>query len=336
MNHNNQQKNGPPILWIVTPCYNEEKTLSETIPRFLSELKRLKRSKRVSESSKLCFINDGSTDKTWEVIKRYSEYPEITGICLSRNFGQQNALFAGYMEAKKHCDIAISLDCDGQDDISIMKDMIDLHHEKGYEIVYAARDDRKTDTWFKRKSAGMFYRTMRHFDIEMVENHAEYRLVSKRVLDLLPLYQDQSLFLRNIFPLMGFESGVVKYSRQSRNKGESHYPVKKMVKLAANGIVGYSAKPILYIALLGLISFILGVIGLIQIMVMSLKHYTIDGWAVATFIAFLLSGIQMIGLSVIGLYLWHTCKEVKKRPNYIVSKYVNNNEEIMENVTQST
>lgn len=258
-----------PVLWIVIPCYNEEKVLPVTAPLFLKELKKLQEREKISNSSRILFVNDGSKDQTWNLIEKLSKENEhYIGISQSRNRGHQNAVLAGLMEAKDCCDITISIDCDGQDDISAMEDMVD-EYLKGSEIVYGVRSNRDSDTWFKRTTAQGFYKFLSMMGVETVYNHADYRLISSRVLQHFAKFKEVNIFLRGMIPLVGFKSTAVYYERHERMAGESHYPLKKMLSLAFEGITSLSTKPISMIVGLGFVISAFSFVGIIWAIVMA-------------------------------------------------------------------
>lgn len=310
---------GKPVLYIVIPCYNEQEVLPVTKPMFLNKLNHLIARRKVSEQSRILFVNDGSRDSTWDLIQEFASQEEkIEGISLSRNRGHQNALLAGLMEAKDLCDITISIDCDGQDDLNAMDEMVEAYH-KGADIVYGVRSKRDTDTFFKRTTAEGFYKLINKLGGEVVYNHADYRLVSAKVLEEFSNFNEVNLFLRGMFPLVGFNSTIVYYERHERLKGESHYPLKKMLALAFDGITSLSIKPIRIVTGIGIafsiISFLLIVYALI-----SLIHGTVvSGWTSSIIVTCLLGGIQLISLGVIGEYVGKTYLETKHRPRYIIS-----------------
>lgn len=308
-----------PRLCIIIPCYNEEQVLPVTVPLFLQELKLLMEQELVSSDSRILFVNDGSRDATWEMILTYAkESPYVTGISLSRNRGHQNALLAGLMEAAKAYDLTISIDCDGQDDIRTMEEMVKEYHA-GAEIVYGVRSRRDTDTIFKRMSAQGFYRLLKWMGVEVVYNHADYRLVSSRVLREFASFQEVNIFLRGMFPLVGFKSTCVYYERTPRMAGESHYPLSKMLRLALEGITSLSIRPIRMITMFGvtisLITFILIVYALIQFFCGN----TVPGWSSTLIVTAFIGGIQLISLGVIGEYVGRIYMESKARPRYIIS-----------------
>ena len=308
------------ILYIVVPCYNEEKVLPITAPMFLGEINTMVESGKISPDSRVLFVNDGSKDKTWEIIQSLAKQdPHYIGICQSRNRGHQNAVLAGLMEAKDRCDITISIDCDGQDDISAMERMVDEYHD-GCEVVYGVRSRRDTDTFFKRFTAESFYHLLKWMGGEVVFNHADYRLISNRVLQELANFREVNIFLRGMVPLVGFKSTSVYYARTERLAGESHYPLKKMLMLAFDGITSLSVKPIRLITSLGLIVAFLSFLGIIWAVVGNFTGSTVPGWASTTCILCFLGGIQLLSLGVIGEYVGKIYMETKARPRYIISE----------------
>lgn len=309
-----------PVLYIVIPCYNEESVLPLTSPLFREELVSLINSGRVSPQSKIMFVNDGSRDGTWGEIQKLSHDDDcFVGICLSRNRGHQNALLGGLMEARRYCNISISIDCDGQDDIGAMTTMVD-EYLKGADIVYGVRSSRETDTFFKRTSAQMFYALLEKMGVETVYNHADYRLLSKRVLDELAQYKEVNLFLRGMIPLIGFRSTSVYYERHERMAGESHYPLKKMIALAVDGITSLSIKPIRLITVLGCVISVLSLLGVLWAVVTSLLGKSVAGWASMVAIQCFIGGIQLLSLGVIGEYIGKIYMESKHRPRFIISE----------------
>lgn len=309
-----------PILYIVIPCYNEEAVLPVTAPMFLEKINQLVRAEKVSDQSRVFFVNDGSKDQTWPIIQALAEQDEhFIGISQSRNRGHQNALLAGLMEAKDRCDITISIDCDGQDDINAMDDMVDEYLD-GCEIVYGVRKERDTDSFFKRWTAESFYRLLGWMGGEIIFNHADYRLMSSRVLQEFEKFGEVNLFLRGMVPMVGFKSTSVYYRRSERLAGESHYPLKKMLALAFDGITSLSIKPIRIITSIGLLVAALSFLGIIWAIVGSMTGNTVSGWASTTCIICFVSGIQLLSLGVIGEYVGKTYMETKKRPRYIISE----------------
>lgn len=309
-----------PTLYIVIPCYNEEEVLPVTAPMFLEKLSSLQEKGKVSERSRIMLVNDGSKDKTWELITQLSMQNEkIVGISLSRNRGHQNALLAGLMEAKDKCDITISIDCDGQDDIDAMDKMVD-EYLGGAEIVYGVRSSRKTDTFFKRATAQGFYKLLNAMGAEVVYNHADYRLVSSRVLNEFENFKEVNIFLRGMIPLVGFKSTSVYYERHERLAGESHYPLKKMLALAFNGITSLSVKPIRMITGVGFFIALLSIAGIAWSVISAILGYTVAGWASTVSIICFLGGVQLISIGIIGEYVGKIYLETKARPRYIISE----------------
>ncbi len=316
-----------PVLYLVIPCYNEEQVLPLTSGKFKAKLDELVSAGKIAGNSRVMFVNDGSKDTTWDILTSLCEEDErYAAISLSRNRGHQNALVAGLMEAKKHADITISMDCDGQDDINAIGQMVD-EYAKGNEIVYGVRNDRSTDSWFKRSSARSYYRFLKGMGVDIIPDHADYRLMSARVLDALEGYGEVNLFLRGIIPQLGFKQSVVYYSRAEREAGKTHYPLSKMIALAIDGVTSFSVRPLRIITLLGLIVAFLSFIGIIYVLVSFISGYVVDGWASTTCILCFVSGIQMISLGVIGEYIGKIYLETKQRPRYIVSEKKNIPEE---------
>lgn len=309
-----------PVLWIIIPCYNEQEVLPVTAPLFLEKLRGLTESGRVSEDSRILFVNDGSRDKTWDIIKDLSESDRhVLGISQSRNRGHQNALVAGMMEAKDRCDITITIDCDGQDDLNAMDEMVDAYLD-GCDIVYGVRSDRETDTWFKRTTAQGYYKILGALGAEVVYNHADYRLVSSRALREFANFREVNLYLRGMFPMVGFKSTSVYYSRKERMAGDSHYPLRKMIALAFDGITSLSIKPIHLITGLGMGVALISFIGVLWSVIAHFIGHTVAGWASMTCIICFLGGIQLLSLGVIGEYVGKTYMETKQRPRYIISE----------------
>ena len=308
-----------PVLYMIIPCYNEEEVLPITSGMFLQKMEELEEKGLVSPDSKILFINDGSKDKTWEIIQELSRKDRhFMGISQSRNRGHQNAVLAGLMEAKDRCDITISIDCDGQDDINAMDEMVKAYLD-GCEVVYGVRSKRDTDTFFKRFTAESFYKLMNWLGAEVVFNHADYRLISSKVLKELQNFKEVNIFLRGMIPLVGFKSTSVYYERHERIAGESHYPLSKMLALAFNGITSLSVKPLRMIITLGFLISILSFIGVIWSVVVSLMGNSVAGWASIVSMVCFIGGIQLLCLGVIGEYIGKIYLEVKARPRYIIS-----------------
>ncbi len=310
----------PPVLYIVVPCYNEQEVLPITAPLFLGKLAALTDQGKISPESRVLFVNDGSRDATWPIIKELARSDErCLGICQSRNRGHQNAVLAGLMEAKDRCDITISIDCDGQDDLDAMDQMVDAYLD-GCDVVYGVRSSRESDTRFKRVTAQSFYKLMNAMGAEVVYNHADYRLLSSRVLQELANFQEVNLFLRGMVPLVGFRSTTVEYARRERIAGESHYPLSKMLALAISGITSLSVKPLRLITGFGVLVALVSFAGVIWALVSALLGNTVSGWASTTCIICFVSGVQLISLGIIGEYVGKIYMETKARPRYIISE----------------
>ena len=309
-----------PRLYIVIPCYNEEAVLPITAPLFRDKLLSLSSQGKISPDSRVLFVNDGSKDNTWNLICKLSKEDEhYEGICLSRNRGHQNALLAGLMEAKGKCDITISIDCDGQDDINAMDEMVD-EYLSGAEIVYGVRSKRDTDTFFKRFTAESFYKLMKWMGADTVFNHADYRLVSSRALKEFANFKEVNIFLRGMFPLVGFKSTCVYYERHERIAGESHYPLKKMLALAFDGITSLSIRPIRLITGLGVFISLVAFALIVYALVSYFTGNVVSGWASSLIVTCFLGGIQLISLGVIGEYVGKIYMETKARPRFIISE----------------
>ena len=309
-----------PVLYIVIPCYNEEEVLPITAPQFLAKLQQLAAEGKIAEKSRILFVDDGSRDKTWEIISRLAaEDTHFLGIRQSRNRGHQNAVLAGLMEAKDVCDITISIDCDGQDDVNAMDEMVDCWHD-GCHIVYGVRRNRETDTFFKRTTAQGFYKLLHFFGVESVYNHADYRLVSSQALQAFSEFREVNLFLRGMFPLVGFKSTSVYYDRQERLAGESKYPLSKMLNLAIDGITSLSVKPLRMITMLGFFVAAISFLGVLWSIVQHIRGMTVAGWASMTCIICFVAGVQLVGIGVLGEYIGKIYLEVKGRPRYIISE----------------
>ena len=308
-----------PRLIIVIPCYNEQEVLPITAPQFLAKINQLASEGLISGDSRVMFVNDGSKDDTWNIIQQLADQDEhYIGIAQSRNRGHQNAVLAGLMEAKDMCDITISIDCDGQDDINAMDEMVKAYLE-GCEIVYGVRSKRDTDTFFKRFTAESFYKLLNSMGAEVVYNHADYRLISSRALQELAKFKEVNIFLRGMVPLVGFKSTSVYYERSERAAGKSHYPLSKMLALAFDGITSLSIKPIKMIIGMGVFVAFISFIGIIWAVVEAILGKTVMGWASTTCIICFLSGVQLISVGVIGEYIGKIYMEVKQRPRYIIS-----------------
>ncbi len=319
-----------PVLYVIVPCFNEEDVLPITAPMFLSQIEGMQNKGLISANSKIMFVNDASRDKTWEIIKELSKQNNsFIGISQSRNRGHQNAVLAGLMEAKDKCDITISIDCDGQDDISAMEDMV-KEYLNGSEVVYGVRSKREKDSFFKRFTAESYYRFLSFLGAEVVFNHADYRLISAKVLKEFAGFKETNIFLRGLIPLVGFKSSSVYYERRERLAGKTHYTLRKMLSLAFDGITSLSVKPLKLISSLGIIFSVLSFIGIIWAVVCVILGTAVAGWASTVCIVCFMGGIQLICLGVIGEYIGKIYLEVKGRPKYIISERTDDsNQEII-------
>ena len=309
-----------PVLFIIVPCYNEQEVLPITAPRFLAKLTMLRALGKISDDSRVLFVNDGSRDATWDIIcSLAASDPHYLGIAQSRNRGHQNAVLAGLMEAKDRCDITISIDCDGQDDIDAMDRMVDAYLD-GCEVVYGVRASRRTDSFFKRFTAQSFYKFLSAMGAEVVYNHADYRLISSRVLQEFADFKEVNLFLRGLVPLVGFKSTTVSYDRVERLAGKSHYPLRKMIALAMDGITSLSVRPLQLITGFGLVVALVSFLGVLWALITAIAGRTVPGWASMTCIVCFVSGVQLISLGIIGEYVGKIYLETKQRPRYIISE----------------
>lgn len=309
-----------PILYIVIPCYNEETVLPVTHALFAGKLSALIQKGEISEKSRVLFVDDGSKDNTWAVISDLrAKNPQFEGLKLSRNQGHQNALLAGLMTAKNYADITVSIDCDGQDDVDAMDKMLE-EYKDGAEIVYGVRAARDTDTVFKRTTAKWYYKILNLLGAEVVYNHADYRLMSRRALEALEQFHEVNLFLRGLIPLVGFKSSSVYYDRKARVAGESHYPLSKMLSLGFNGVTSLSVRPLKLITGLGFLMSLVSLIAVVVTVIIKLFGYTVQGWTSLLCVIFLLGGIQIFCLGVIGEYIGKMYAETKARPRYIIEK----------------
>ncbi|MBW7572799.1 glycosyltransferase family 2 protein [Caproiciproducens faecalis] len=310
-----------PTVYLVIPCYNEEEVLPETVKRLTVKMNSMIETGRADKKSRMLLVDDGSRDRTWELISRYSDENElVSGIKLAHNRGHQNALLAGLMTAKDSCDCAISLDADLQDDIEVIDQFVDKFIG-GCDVVYGVRNKRETDTVFKRTTAQGFYKFMKVLGVDVVYNHADYRLMSRRALDALSEYQEVNLFLRGIVPLIGYRSDYVYYDRNERFAGESKYPLKKMLSFALDGITSFSVKPLKMISNLGIILSFLSIIGLIYALVSYFMGLAVAGWTAIVCSIWLLGGIQLLCLGVVGGYIGKIYSEVKARPRFRIEEY---------------
>lgn len=308
------------ILYIVIPCYNEEEVLVETTTRLKTKMENLIKAKIIDSKSKVMYVNDGSKDKTWDIIKEINKKdPLFTGISLSRNRGHQNALLGGLMTAKQYADVVISMDADLQDDINAIDEMMDKYNQ-GNDIVYGVRNSRKKDSWFKKTTAEGFYKFMSLLGVDIVYNHADFRLTSKRVLEEFSNFTETNLFLRGLFPLVGFKSEKVYYERKERFAGKSKYPLKKMLNFAWDGITSFSVKPLRIICNIGFIVLFISICIMIYALIRKISGNTVSGWTFLTISIWFIGGLQMISLGIIGEYVGKVYSETKRRPRYIISE----------------
>ena len=313
----------PVKLYVVMPCYNEEAVLPETVSRMLELFNSMEASGIITKTSRMVFVDDGSKDKTWQLISEYeSKHNEVCGIKLAHNAGHQNALFGGLMSIKDCCDCAISIDADLQDDINIIPEMIRKYRDEDCHVVYGVRKRRDTDTVFKRTTAQGFYKLMKLMGVDVVYNHADYRLMSKDALSALSKFEERNLFLRGIVPLLGYKSDTVMYDRSERFAGESKYPLKKMLSFAFDGITSFSINPIRIVSSLGILACLFAVAMAVYAIVQKFMGNTDSGWASIICSIWFLGGLQLLGIGLIGEYIGKTYKEVKRRPRYIVEKII--------------
>lgn len=310
----------PVNLYVVLPCYNEEEVLPETAKRLLQLFERMRQESLIDSLSRIVFVDDGSKDKTWELIHTLSnEYDEIYGIKLAKNAGHQNALLAGLMTVKNSCECAISIDADLQDDIEAIPEMV-KKFQSGFDVVYGVRSKRDTDTFFKRTTAELFYKLMQHLGVNTVYNHADYRLMSARALNALSEFPEVNLFLRGMVPLVGFKSDTVYYERAERFAGESKYPLKKMLSFALNAITSFSITPIRLISAIGVAACIIALVMAVYTLVQKFTGHTDAGWASIMMSIWFIGGVQLVSLGLIGEYIGKMYKEVKRRPRYIIEE----------------
>ena len=307
-------------LYIVIPMFNEEEVIDETTKRLRIKVNDLIKKKIISKDSKVLYVNDGSKDKTWEKIMQINKEDKLfTGISLSRNKGHQNALVAGLFIARNYADVVISMDADLQDDINAIDEMLEKYHN-GCDIVYGVRSARKKDTFFKKVTAEGFYKFMKLMGVDIVYNHADYRLTSKRVLDEFSNFKEVNLFLRGIFPLIGFKTDVVYYERAERFAGTSKYPLKKMLNFAWDGITSFSVKPLRFICVLGFLILFISIIIMIYAFIRKVTGNNVEGWTFITISIWFLGGLQMLSLGIVGEYIGKVYNETKQRPRYIIEE----------------
>ena len=308
------------ILYMVVPCYNEEAVLPETTKRLVAKLTDMIARKKISPGSRILYVNDGSKDATWRLISEYyKEHEIVSGLNLSRNRGHQNAVLAGLMYAKDHADMVISMDADLQDDIEAIEEMVDRYHD-GLDVVYGVRSKRKKDTWFKKFTAEFFYKLMLRMGVEIIFNHADFRLMSKRALMELEGYKEVNLFLRGMVPLIGFPSGQVFYERDERFAGESKYPLRKMLSFALDGITSFSVKPIRMIMTLGVIIFFISIVILIWSVIRHFMGHTVLGWSSTMVSIWALGGLQLLAIGIVGEYIGKMYLETKNRPRFAIQE----------------
>ncbi|HJC50620.1 MAG TPA: glycosyltransferase family 2 protein [Candidatus Anaerostipes avistercoris] len=311
------------ILYLVIPCYNEEAVLHETAKRLKEKISTMVSEGMISMKSRIMFVNDGSKDDTWNIIRKFHEKDSVfSGVSLSRNRGHQNALLAGLMTAKEYADMVISMDADLQDDIDAIDKFVEKYYE-GYDIVYGVRNKRETDTFFKRNTALAFYKFQALMGVDAVYNHADYRLMSKRALEGLEGFKEVNLFLRGIVPLIGYQYTTVAYDRNERFAGESKYPLKKMLAFALDGITSFSIKPIRFVTMTGFIIFLGSILVILYSFIRKILGFTVGGWAFLACSIWLLGGIELLGLGVVGEYIGKIYNEAKQRPRYIISDILN-------------
>lgn len=311
---------GNDILYLVIPCYNEEAVLPETARQLLEKMNSMFERNMISRESRIMFVNDGSRDRTWEIIEELHESnPIYSGVKLSRNKGHQNALLAGLMTAKEKADMTISLDADLQDDVNVIDQMVEKYYE-GNDVVYGVRSARKTDTFFKKFTAQGFYKLMKAMGVDIVYNHADYRLMSKRALEGLSEFKEVNLFLRGIVPLIGYKSDVVTYERHERFAGESKYPLKKMLSFATDGITSFSIKPIRLITTCGFLIFFISLLMLVYFLVVHFTGQTVHGWTSTIVSIWAIGGLQLLAIGIVGEYIGKIYLETKERPKFIIEK----------------
>ncbi len=312
-------------IYLVIPCYNEQEVLPDTVKHLREKMETLMTNGTITKESRVVFVDDGSKDNTWAIIERYHTiYPELfDGLKLSRNEGHQNALYAGLMQMRTQCDAIISMDADLQDDINAIDEMIEKF-EEGNEIVYGVRSERETDTKFKRGTAHAFYKLMKLMGVELVYDHADFRLMSALALDALSQYYETNLFLRGIVPMIGYKSTKVYYKRGERKAGESKYPLKKMIGFATEGITSLSVKPIRMITALGVILFLVSLLILLYSFIRHVTGHTVDGWTSTVFSIWAIGGLQLLAIGVIGEYIGKIYLETKDRPKYFIEKRLHN------------
>ena len=314
------------ILYLVIPCYNEEEVLADTAGKLETKLQELMAEGLIDVKSRIIFVNDGSMDLTWKIIEDlHNKDTLFGGINLTRNRGHQNALLAGLMTVKDDADIVISLDADLQDDINVFEEMLRKNNE-GYDVVYGVRNDRKKDSFFKRHTAQMFYKLTNKLGGDLIYNHADFRLMSRRALEGLAQFEEVNLFLRGIVPLIGYPSTIVEYERKERLAGKSKYPLKKMMSFAIEGITSLSIKPMRFVTGMGIFVFLVSIAMMIYAFVSYFTGRVVAGWTSILISVWAIGGMVLLGLGIVGSYIGKIYLETKKRPRYIVEKYINERE----------
>lgn len=312
------------VLFLIIPCYNEEDVLKHTANIFINKINNLMNKNIISNDSKVLFIDDGSNDGTWDIIKELADNnKEVVGISHSRNVGHQNAIYSGLMASKDYADITITMDSDGQDDVETIDKMI-KENEKGFDVVYGVRDDRKTDSWFKRTSAEIYYKTLRRINSDIVYNHADFRLLSKRIIFELEKFTENNLFMRGIIPLIGFKSTIVYYKRNKRLAGNSKYNLIKMINFSIDGVTNFSEVPLRMITILGMIVSCVSFLFILWALLTAIFGRVVSGWTSLICIISFIGGIQLLCIGVIGEYIGKIYIESKHRPRYIVAEKTGN------------
>ena len=323
-------------IYFVIPCYNEEQVLMETATRLSIKVESLINNKKINYDSKIIFVDDGSKDRTWEIIDDLSRQKGIFGgVKLSKNRGHQNALLGGILTVKNDCDAIISMDADLQDDIDAIDKFIDKYYD-GCEVVYGVRSERKKDTFFKKHTAQAFYRLMSHLGVDIVYNHADYRLMSKRVIESLEEFKEVNLFLRGIVPMIGFKSDIVLYERNERFAGESKYPLKKMISFALEGITSFSVKPIRMVTTTGVIVFVTSLAMLLYCLLQWISGNTVLGWTTTVASIWAIGGIQILCIGIVGEYIGKIYMETKSRPKFIIEEYISNKEKDADGILKTS
>jgi len=311
-----------PVLYIIVPCYNEEEVLPETAKRLNAFADALVSEQQIDAQSRILFVDDGSRDRTWSLIEALAEKnARVEGLKLAHNAGHQNALWAGMMSVRGKADAIVTIDADLQDDINAIRGFLEKYRE-GCEVVYGVRSKRETDTAFKRTTAQGFYRLMQHMGVDMVYNHADYRLLGRRALDALSEFGEENMFLRGMVPLVGFRSAEVSYERGERFAGESKYPLRKMIAFAIEGITSFSIKPVRWVALIGIVFALLGAVMAMYALISLMCGHVVPGWTSIMVSIWIIGGVQLIALGLIGEYVGKVYKEVKHRPKFIVETYI--------------